>query len=455
MEENNNYITGEYKELKNCLLHHIWLFILITVLNFILFKNIYFLYIIYKVSYLICSIIFIILIIIPIYSLFLLLKQNKLFLHQAKLWKKLTIIIIFFIILFGGVMNIIIFLNMNSLFTFYKECPYNFSYQDIADIFGIDYNEEKYINKTYTYSQKCEDNRCLLIHENLEKVKPFGYLCNFDSEYDFESFKDKISEKFFSVKGNNNEIKCKIFNVSDFNNDYIFQQKSDEDFYIIKSYYDICSYENVFYKCTRHEKPKEFKIDYDFKCPNFFNNIIILIFGFISIIFNFLFPIVLFSYEVFKYKKIYELLQNIKDDKISTKDSSKSSSQIKISNNDNNNNNLNSGTIIVGGNINIVQNENYNNNLIIVKKIKKNIIREFKNNINSERTDINKGNISERKTRNDITDNIGNKNNYNDDSIQFNNINIDPLNNIQINKNKNFLTETNTNDNKNNILKLK
>ena len=192
MEEriNNYHLSVVYKNLKCSLINHIWLFILVTVLNIFIYIKIYFLYLIYNIIYLIIIVIFSILIFIPLYPLLLLAKQQKLLPNQAKLWKKISLIISIFVIIFGILINVLIFLGVYDLFKFYKDCPYNFSYKDISNIFNINYDGDIYKNIEYTNLNKCNDYRCLLIHENTENSTSLIYLCNFDSSYDFEKFED-------------------------------------------------------------------------------------------------------------------------------------------------------------------------------------------------------------------------------------------------------------------------
>ena len=59
----------------------------------------------------------------------------------------------------------------------------NYSYNKIAEIFSINYPEDNNNNKVFTYSSKCNDNRCILMQDNLGDSFQISYLCNFDSEY--------------------------------------------------------------------------------------------------------------------------------------------------------------------------------------------------------------------------------------------------------------------------------
>ena len=289
MEQNNILINKEYKDLKCSLYNHLLLFIVNGILNIIFFVKTYFFNIIYKVFFMMFTIIFIMLIVIPIYPLILLYKK-QLSSIKVKLLKKTSLINSIITIIVGILINIILILNIFEIFRFYKECPYNFSYNDIAKIFNIYSNEKENIG--LNYSLKCSDNRCILIEDNSESPGSFSYLCNFDSSYDFESLKNKITHKI-SGNNNNNEIICNLFDENDFENEDFFPHKTEHNFFIIQSYFNICSIENNFYRFIRYENPKVYKINKDIPCPNIYDNIIYLVFGLISIIFNFFVPLLI------------------------------------------------------------------------------------------------------------------------------------------------------------------
>ena len=248
--------------------------------------------------YLICAIIYFLLLVAPIYPL--VLFKKKLFIKKIYLLKKLSFASVIIIIICAILINLITFLNISNLFSFYKECPYNYSYNDIATIFGINYQGLNTIN---SYTEKCSDNRCLLIEENLESSTNYTFLCNFDSAYDFQSFKNKLMKTVFFSKikeDNNSEIICRLFNNSEFDNEDILLQ-NDENYYILKSYYNICSSEKDFYKCNRYEKPNEYEIDYDFSCPTISDNIVAIIIAIISFFFNLILSITISIIKYIKY----------------------------------------------------------------------------------------------------------------------------------------------------------
>ena len=439
MEEVNDILSEENGSLKCSLYSHFILFLVTIGLNIICFLKMYFLNKIYFALFIICAIIFIILFTVPIHPLILICKK-KFRNNDIKMWKKLSLAIIFIVAFFGILINLVICLNIYGLFSFYKECPYNFSYNDIVDIFNINYNN--YINNiTYSDSSKCSDNRCILIQEKSENPLPFSYLCNFDSSYDYESLEKKIAKTFLFAKinkDNDTKINCEKVNENDFYNNEIFIPQSNENFYILKSYYDICSSENSFYICDRNEKPKEFDISKDFSCPKVSDNIIDVIIAILLFVFNFFLPFFLSIVEFCKYKKILELYEINVVESISTQSNTKKASQQRSSNNENNNGNNNneipSQTLIVPASssknseenlINVYNNENLTNNegVLIISKVNKEDIHDEiqeNNNINSDRNKIRINNLIKNETG-EIYNNTNN-------SIDFRKINFNKTN---------------------------
>ena len=437
MEYNTHFMRAELKNLKCNLFSNIWLFILISIINIIFFKIMYFLHKAYTALYLICTIIYILFIFFSIFPLILLYKKYLFNFRKILLLKKSSFFFIFTILIIGIIFNVVIFLNIHNLFTFNKECPYNFSYKDIALLFDINYNKP---NLTYDkYSKKCQNKICLLIGENFENGEIYSYLCNFDSSLDFDSFSIQIARKIFSKNNikqeDNNKIKCNLFSYDE--NKEIIDVKNDQNFFIIKSFHDICSSGCLFYKCDRYEKPKNYQIDYDFECPIIYETIILLIIGLFSIIFNFFCPIILYLIQFFIIKKILRIFLRINGDLHSTKVSINENTKIsKIKNN--NSNDINSNTIIIEPN-----REEQNDNKEILIKIRK-------VHLNENQGENNETTKSERRKiiMSQLYDNeSNNKNNEikSNNSIQFQQINLnDNFDNInQIKKEDFCLTEYN------------
>ena len=335
MEEDSEEIQKEKKELKCILINHIWSYILIVPLNFIFYSKLFFIKIAYKIIFLLSSIIFISYFPVPIYPLFLLIK-NKLYPKTINLFKKIQFIFLLIIIPFGILFNILLFVNIIGLYDFYKECPFNFSKSDICELYDIDI--DKKLND-YSYSEKCSYHRCLLLYENLEnEPKYYSYLCNYDPMSAFFSYESRENE-------NNNEIKCKNFNINDYlitNSNY-----STDDIYLIQAFYSICSSQRKFFLCDKFIKPKKSNLKYDFTCENGIYYFSMLLFGIISIIFNFGFPLSIFLYEFIKYKNIFNLYRTSNNEHGSTKNSSQIKSDPKEEQNIDLNNINEAGTIII------------------------------------------------------------------------------------------------------------
>ena len=440
MEENDILIIREFKLLRCTLFNHLWVFPIIIIINILILLKMYFLYKVYMAFFIICTIIYFLEVLIIYYPLYLF--KKGLFRKKAKLILKISFINMFIIIVLSIIINLMTFLNIHSLFSFYKECPYNFSYNDISKIFGIKYNEDNIKNIEYSYSKKCTDNRCILINEELDNQTFFSYLCNFDSSNDFQSFNDKLAKTFFfaKIKANKSEIYCKDFDENDFDNQDILNEKK-ENFYIIKSYFKICSYETKFYECYRDKRPKKYKIKYDFSCPNIYDNILSITLGVISFIFNFVASLIIIIFEYLKCRKIVKLLDNIipHPEGASTRGNTKSSVIFKSNDNqsnnkDNNTNEIQSQTIIIEGhsrkkeeieeiqinNINVINNDG----LITINRLNNEDIKkgiQFNELGNSDRKKLNLMNFNDLKDKNETADNYNTGNN----SIIFHNINLE------------------------------
>ena len=439
---------------------------MISIVNIVLYKKMLFLNKVYTAFYLICTIIILLFIFVPIYPLILLFKR-KLYTRKVLLFKKIFLILFFLALLFGILINLMIFLNINSLFTFFKECPYNYSYNDIQNLYNIDPNTNISVPNT---NNKCSNKICLLIGKINNGTELYSYLCNFDSSYDFDSFIDQLTRKIFSVshKENNDKIKCRIFD-NDIENEEILSQNKPINKQIIKSYYDICSVNKIFYRCNRKEKPKNYKIkydSYDFSCPIIFDNIVVILIGFISIIFNFFASLIIFLYEFLMFRKILVLYHNINnfelEMKISLSGSTKNSSQLKPNSNNNNvaevnsnnnNSNINSRYLIIDPNARRNQNNNINNinendinsnnefnseDIITIRKKKSSHSQELPEDAINDRNKIKFSHINIKESKNELIDDKSN--NSNNNTMEFRSINLKGFDDEKQGKN---LTESN------------
>ena len=442
MEINELVLPSLIKKFNYTLINHLWIFPIISIMNLILDIKMYFIYKAYQAFYLISTIIFILFIFIPVYPI-ILLKRN-LFNEKAKFLKIISFINIFIILFFGILMNLMAVLNIWGLFSFYKECPYNFTYNDISKLFNIKYNEDNKENMNYNYLGKCSEKRCVLLKENNNLVNDYYFLCNFDSSFDFQSLDNKIVKTFFGTKINNqgSEIICDLFMEEEFDN---FAIGNNEKLYVIKSFFNICSSKKDFYLCIRYEKPKKYEIKFDFSCPVISDNIVCIIIEIIAFVFNIVVSLVITSLEYIIQKKIVKLLNipRINPEGASTRGNTKSSSKnISNSNNQNNNNELNSQTLIIEGDankneeininqcndINIV-NINSNEDIIAINKLNNDDIYK-----NIQINEINTDNSD----RNNKLIKINDINARNDTAINYNNINTgNSINNLDIYNNEN------------------
>ena len=312
----------------------------------------------------------------------------------------------------------------------------------------------------------------IIIWRAILSFKIYSYLCNFDSSYDFDSFTKQITRKIFSIndiKENIDVIQCIIFD-NDFENEEFLTQVEQINQHIIKSYHEICSVEKIFYRCNRKEKPIKYRLDYEFSCPDIYNNIILLILGFISIIFNFIISLIIFLYEFLKFRKMLIIYHNINNferlSKTSLSGTTKNSSQIKPNSNNNNtaeinvnsNSNINSRYLIIDSNAqrnernslnenNINSNNEFNNeNILSVRKKNSSHSQELPEESLNDRKKINFTKINLKESRNELIDKESDNNNNTVEVRQINlkefedgnkEIYLNEVNNIiDMNKNK-------------------
>ena len=442
MEINELILPSYIKKLNNALINHLWIFPIISVMNLILGIKMYFIYKAYQAFYLIGTIIFILFIFIPVYPI--ILHKRNIFNKRAKFLKKILFINIFIILFLGILMNLMALLNIWGLFSFYKECPYNFTYNDISKIFNIKYNEDNKENMNYNYLGKCSENRCVLLKENNSPVNDYYFLCNFDSSFDFQSLNNKIAKTFFGSKINHkgSVIICDLFMEEEFDN---FTIANDEELYVIKSYFNICSSKNDFYKCVRYEKPKKYEIKFDFSCPLISDNIVCIIIEIFAFVLNIIVSLAVTSLEYIIQKKIVKLLNvpRINPEGASTRGNTKSSSRNKSNSKEQIiNNEINSQTLIIEGKANKKEEININqcNDINIVNiNTNERIIAINKMNNDDIHKDIQINEINnDNSDRNNKLININDINARNETAINYNNINTgNSINNLDTYNNEN------------------
>ena len=265
----NQYIKEEIKILKIGYIIHFLFFLLLLIAHLTIYIKSYWL------SKYINHIIFAEIIIISIFSLLpiillVFISCTKL---SEKIIKKLGIISMIFLFIFiinSLFTSISICYNTLLTETFYKNCPYNFNYTDIPNIF-INYQ----IDNKEQIKKKCNYRKCFPINYNNS-----FYICNFKEKDE----KANYSELFISILDTENLIKEVI------------------------EYINYCRYFTIFYK----KEKKSFiyyDISYNFICPNSSDLVINYILTFFFIFADIFASTLSWLYEYYSYKKILLILE--------------------------------------------------------------------------------------------------------------------------------------------------
>ena len=195
------------------------------------------------------------------------------------------------------VVYVITYINIDNFFNF---CPFNFDLSDLISIFPNLDNNNIYINDN-SIENKCSMKRCIEFNKG---DKEYSYICNFNSEKNFN-------------------INC--IKLSDDNFDENLSQ-------ILKTYINLCNIYMNIYLCNTPTKPKEFSIESDYNCPKTKNKPLALLI--LLIIFNLIFPISIYVFQFIYYKKILKLIvsQEIENNNNINAHNTIDTSQIKNSN---------------------------------------------------------------------------------------------------------------------------
>ena len=299
-----------------------------------------------------CSIIDLIILFYPIIPLVLMyriiLRKN---LTKAFKYISLMIIILSFVI--GITINISFWINLKSTTDFSKECPYNL-------------NDTKIFINEEDKSKRCEKRRCVLESINEIEGYPYKYICNYNSQNDFEidpsrQYPVKSSDgstyylKYFiqcEKKSFIEELITDINNLNEQNEIYIYLQKCWNNNNI-----------QGFYLCERYEYPSKFNVNDNYKCPKDNYNIILYLCGIFLVVLDIIFAFIPWSLDYKSYSKLLSFdinenenlgLDNNDQQRERHNETNTSSHNQNLNNAEGNNNNQN-------GNDNINQNNNIDN----------------------------------------------------------------------------------------------
>ncbi len=319
--ELNSYINKEVQFLKITYNIHIIECILLLLIYFIAYENIYWL-----INSIACMFEISLFIFIFLYFFLLFIYLSFLFLKMTtKLLKVFIVIslICFYIVFVNSLFcSIISCYNSTLFYTFYNDCPFNYKEDDITKMIGKSISNDKKIKNM------CKSRKCYNINNDTDI-----YLCNY---YDKEIYYDSYSEK---------------------NKNITYQE--------INYFFNLCSNYTNFY-LNKKAKYQAFDINYNFNCPSKSNIIYNYVLTYLFIVANILCSATLWLFEFCSYKTILTLITNIRNNNVSLKETNNTS---KIEENNNSNNQDNNSNKI-GTEIIIVEN-NKNKNIEEGKDVNK------------------------------------------------------------------------------------
>ena len=359
----NQYIQQEIKILKISYIIHILFFFLLLISHLTIYMKSYLL------SKYVKNIILAEIIIISVFSFLSIILLIFIFCKKLteKIIKQLGIMSIIFLFIFiinSLLTSISIWYNSSLTETFYKNCPYNYNYTDIQNIFFNYKLENKELIK-----KKCNYRKCFPINYNNS-----FYICNFKEK----DTKTNYTDLFMSIFDSKNLIKEVI------------------------EYINYCKFYTFFYK-SKKKNYISYDISYNFICPNNSDLILNYILTFFFIFADTFGSTLSWLFEYYSFKKIllifnYQRHSN-NNINISIKETSNTSH---IEENNHQNNNINNNEEI--------EEEQANNENFIKQPTELLIIENDKitNNINDEnKENKEKGNANNENIvyRNNIDDN--------------------------------------------------
>lgn len=318
-------------------------------------------------SCLLFSMIFLSIGIIPLYLI-----NKRLFKENSiKKFKIVTFICIFISFIRGIISNFALWKNVSNSQTFVRECPYNFNSYDLNQIFNnYQQKEDTQINEEesiFNIEDKCLEKRCILLENaNMEKIFPYEYICNYNSEKDFGKINGK---QIYSRTNPNGEefssrdvIKCENYEN---NKDNLIKQED------INNYYSFCLSKTEFFKCERFYGPIEYDhIKKDYTCPDNQYIKILYILGVIIAVFEIPASIIKFIKEYIVYRNIVNIINITRERGINLSiNSTRQKSEMKEENEENYKKETTEIIMVVNGNLqnyeNIDSKSNLNNEPII------------------------------------------------------------------------------------------
>ena len=240
-----------------------------------------------------CAIIDIIILfypIIPLVLMYRIILRKKL----TKAFKYISLIILLISFAIGIVINISFWFNLKDTTDFSKECPYNL-------------NDTKHFLNEEKTSERCQKRRCVLESINELEGYPYNYICNYNSQNEYEI----DPTKQYPVKSSDGSIYYLKYFIQcekkSFIEELIINKNNLDEHNEIFIYLQKCWNNNNiqgFYLCQRYEYPKAFNIKDNYNCPKDNYNVILYLCGIFLIILDVIFAFIPWSLDYKSYSKL-------------------------------------------------------------------------------------------------------------------------------------------------------
>ena len=362
-------IYNEIRHMQLIYILHFVFYIILGAEHILMILKLFWNNIIHKKLFISCSIIdafFFFYPIIPLALMYkIILKKNLI-----QIFKILSLIIILLSIAIGIIINIFFWLNLKATSNFYRECPYNL-------------NDTKIFLNEENSSEICKKKRCILESENnLEGNYPYNYICNYNSQYEFEidpNTKYPITSNDGSTYYLDNYIQCEektsldeLFsdknNINNQNEIYIYLQKCWDNKEI-----------KGFYLCQRYEYHNIYKVKENYKCPKYNYNAILYLSGIFLIILDIIVAFIPWSLDYKSYSKILLVINNQENENLELENNENNQQRRRNNETNTSSNNPNLNSAQSNNNQNGNENNNNQNNNVVNENNRRNNENDYIN----------------------------------------------------------------------------
>ena len=271
------------------------------------------------ILFIVGSFIIIIFILFPIFP-FIVVFTKKYKKNIINILKQSTFILLLIVIIIGLILSIVFIINSIKSKTFFKECPFNLTIENLNYIFSEYYGQS---HRKKEIKDKCLSRRCILDQENFNEKYPYVYLCNYDPTEEFDQDENTIFKRI-NQNGEeiivNDELICSTVYPN-----YNIIKFSHNELYL---YLDLCYNYANFNRCLRFNKPeKKYNLDLKVECPE--NNYLLLVYilCILIVLMDLIISLLPWGIEYITFKKILIILSSTRR-KTNSNNSTEKSSEI-------------------------------------------------------------------------------------------------------------------------------